>query len=366
MAVQKTADGRDWDFTTAITAKGIVADAIITGLLSDKLGRNYWNLDTGEFRLSSEAFKVDDQTVQDYVDGKIDEKIAEIRSLTMVLSNEFQGVATDENGVGGNYDGCSTDVSLFLGTTDITNSNVVNYTVNPGSGVTGRWDNANKRYTVTNMTVDDGAVDISASYLNLTVTRRFTISKVKAGESGEDGRTYFIQPSVMVIKQAANNAFVPESLVFNAYYRDGKSAVNTPYSGRWIVQESVNGNTFTTSFAPDYDTPSIMVAPSRADVKIIRATLYAAGGTTSALDIQSVTVVRDIDNLTQEEVFNILTDNGKVQGIYMQDGRLYLNAQYMQIGKIADKNGRTYWDLDKAEFAIVDADNNKVLFTDRS
>ena len=364
LAVQKTADGRDWDFTTAITAKGIVADAIITGLLSDKLGRNYWDLDTGEFRLSSEAFKVDDQTVQDYVDGKIDEKVAEIRSLTMVLSNEFQGIATDANGQNGNYDGCYTDVTLFLGTTEITSSDAVNYTINPGAGVVGNWDPDEKRYTVSNLTVNDGAVDISASYLNLTVTRRFTISKVKAGESGEDGRTFFIQPSVAVIKQAANNAFVPESVVFNAYYRDGKSAVNTPYSGRWIVEASTDGNVFTPIFAPDYDTPSVMVAPPSETVKIIRATVYAAGGTTNALDIQSITVVRDIDNLTQEEVFNILTNNGQVQGIYMQDGRLYLNAQYMQIGKIADKSGRTYWDLDKAEFAIVDANNNKVLFTD--
>lgn len=352
LAVQKTADGRDWDFTTAITAKGIVADAIITGLLSDKLGRNYWDLDTGEFRLSSEAFKVDDQTVQDYVDGKIDEKVAEIRSLSMVLSNEFQGIATGANGQNGNYDGCYTDVTLFLGTTEITSSDAVNYTINPGAGVVGNWDPAEKRYTVSNLTVNDGAVDISASYLNLTVTRRFTISKVKAGESGEDGRTFFIQPSVAVIKQAANNAFVPESVVFNACYRDGKSAVSTPYSGRWIVEASTDGNVFTPIFAPDYDTPSVMVAPPSETVKIIRATVYAAGGTTNALDIQSITVVRDIDNLTQEEVFNILTNNGQVQGIYMQDGRLYLNAQYMQIGKIADKTGKSYWDLNNGEIVF--------------
>lgn len=44
---KRTADGKDWDWSTAITAKGIVADAIITGILSDKTGKNYWNLDTG-------------------------------------------------------------------------------------------------------------------------------------------------------------------------------------------------------------------------------------------------------------------------------------------------------------------------------
>lgn len=45
--------GTDWVWTTAATALGIVADTIVTGLLSDASGNNYWNLDTGEFRLAS-------------------------------------------------------------------------------------------------------------------------------------------------------------------------------------------------------------------------------------------------------------------------------------------------------------------------
>ena len=58
LATKRTADGKDWDWTTAVTAQGIVADAIITGLLSDKTGRNYWNLDTGEFRLSADECRI--------------------------------------------------------------------------------------------------------------------------------------------------------------------------------------------------------------------------------------------------------------------------------------------------------------------
>lgn len=55
ISTTRTADGRDWDWTTAITANGIVANAIVTGLLSDKTGNNYWDLDTGEFRLAATA-----------------------------------------------------------------------------------------------------------------------------------------------------------------------------------------------------------------------------------------------------------------------------------------------------------------------
>lgn len=51
ISTTRTADGKDWDWTTAVTAKGIVADAIIAGILSSKEGKNYWNLDTGEFQI---------------------------------------------------------------------------------------------------------------------------------------------------------------------------------------------------------------------------------------------------------------------------------------------------------------------------
>ncbi len=59
---RRTADGRDWDWTTAFTAQGGYADALVLGILSDKTGTNYWNLDTGEFFLSSET-GIGDETV---------------------------------------------------------------------------------------------------------------------------------------------------------------------------------------------------------------------------------------------------------------------------------------------------------------
>lgn len=52
ISITRTADGRDWDWTTALTARGLVADIIIAGLLADKTGRSWWNLDTGDLQLS--------------------------------------------------------------------------------------------------------------------------------------------------------------------------------------------------------------------------------------------------------------------------------------------------------------------------
>ena len=51
IADHKKANG-DWDFRSLANGKGIFADTIFTGRLSDAAGLNYWNLDTGIFSMS--------------------------------------------------------------------------------------------------------------------------------------------------------------------------------------------------------------------------------------------------------------------------------------------------------------------------
>lgn len=471
LATRRTADGKDWDWTTAVTARGILADAIIAGILTDKTGKNYWNLDTGEFRLSGEAFKVDDQTVEDYVNGKIDNATAQIRLLTLQLTNDMCSVATEADGTGGDYSECYTDVMLLIGTTDITNSDKAQYTINPSSGVDGSWDLTRKRYTVRGMSGDNGSVTITATYAGITVSKVFSISKVKSGkpgdngdslesiveyyavsssntiapgqwypnppqmteqnrylwnyetflysggrtedtkkrvigaygatgngissitnyylatsqqngvttstygwtttpqtmteekkylwnyevftytdkpsytvppriigtygDKGEDGRTYILQPDTLVIKQGANNVYTPRSVTFSSFYRDGTTASRTPYSGRFKIEESTDGTNYYQKYVSGYNESTHTHTPTSTSVKSIRCTLYASGGTNTPLDIQTIAVVRDVDNLTQEEVFNILTDNGRLQGIFMKDGMLYLNGSYIKSGKVS-------------------------------
>lgn len=72
IADERTDDGRDWKWKTAFTAKGGYADTIVLGLLADKTGMNYWNLDTGEFNISSVATvggKTVDKIVEDNLSG---------------------------------------------------------------------------------------------------------------------------------------------------------------------------------------------------------------------------------------------------------------------------------------------------------
>lgn len=53
---QRTADGKDWDWTTAMTASGLMAQIIVAGVLSDKLGNFHLNLDTGELIMKNGTF----------------------------------------------------------------------------------------------------------------------------------------------------------------------------------------------------------------------------------------------------------------------------------------------------------------------
>ena len=56
--------------------------------------------------------------------------------------------------------------------------------------------------------------------------------------------------------------------------------------------------------------------------------------------------VEKIDNtLTQQEVFNRLTNNGQTQGIYLQDGKIYINAAYIATGILASPNGKFSLDM---------------------
>lgn len=51
--------------------------------------------------------------------------------------------------------------------------------------------------------------------------------------------------------------------------------------------------------------------------------------------------------LTQEEIFKRLTNDGEVQGLYRQDGQIYINAAYLVTGILRSKNGDTFYlDLD--------------------
>ena len=472
IATKRTADGKDWDWSTAITAQGIVADAVITGLLSDKTGKNFWNLDTGEFQLSSTQTIVDGQPLGSYLEG--------VKAFAIRLSNDFQSIPTDYLGNYKVFPEVSTIVYVNFGKDDI--SSQCTYKVTQSKGVTGNWDNEKRMYTMTGLTEDSGYVDIEATYLDtFKVTKRFNVNKQKSGqpgiqgiqgekgeqgipgppgengvpgppgEDGTDGKTsythiaysnsadgakdfsvsdsnreyvgmyvdfevmdstdpkkyawskikgadgsdgipgkpgvngktpylhiayansadgtkdfsvsdsnreyigqytdfaqsdstnptkyswskikgekgdqglqglqgergeqgipgppgpqgdpgtvsrnYILESSDAVIKKGADNRLSPATITFKAFYRDGNAASRTAYAGRFKIEESTNGTTFVAKYTSVANESAKSYTPSSAEVRIIRCTLYAAGGVTNALDTQTVVVLTDVSNL---------------------------------------------------------------------
>ena len=64
------------------------------------------------------------------------------------------------------------------------------------------------------------------------------------------------------------------------------------------------------------------------DVLYIRCRLYTTDKKT-VLDEESIPLVMDVEALTHEDIFNLLTNNGEWQGIYRgTDGKLYINFTY--------------------------------------
>lgn len=82
-------------------------------------------------------------------------------------------------------------------------------------------------------------------------------------------------------------------------------------------------------------------------------------------------VVDAVDKkLTQEDIFNRLTNNGASQGMFIEDGNVYFNATYIKSGeistdliksgKLSSKDGSVYFDLNNSEIHTTD---NKFVTT---
>lgn len=362
-------------------AHGINADYIDTGALTvrDSDGNIIFqvDMDTKKVIISGDNVVIGDSSLPDKL-TKMDNNIADAKNMTFQLSNDMQTITSDADGNIPVFPTVTTTAKVMYGSSDITND--CSYTITKSDSVTGSWDVDTHTYTVTGLSADNGWVDIKATYLiNLSITKRFTISKQKKGEDGKDGepgRTYMVEPSCNVLKRGSDKTISPNFITFKAYYRDGKSATRVPYKGRFVVEETADGNTWNTIYTSSIDEDTVThylysiltngsgqtVASSNGstvgiprDVTNVRCKLYASGGTTTLMDMQSVAVVIDIDNLTQEQIVSILTNDGDWKGLYYSNGRLYVSLDALLGGTVTlggKKNGNGYLKIKDASNAV--------------
>lgn len=69
VAKKRDEDNSDWIWGTAINFEGIIANYVIAGILSDKLGKNYWDLDNG--KLVTEDMVANNATISGILNGAI-------------------------------------------------------------------------------------------------------------------------------------------------------------------------------------------------------------------------------------------------------------------------------------------------------
>lgn len=382
--------------TKLLYAEGINADYIDSGALTvrDKGGNIIFqvNMDTNTVYMNPDILIIGNQTLTEKLTA-MDNSIAAAKNMTMQLTNDYQSITTDADGnITGTFPTVTTTAQVMYGTNDVTND--CTYTITKSNNVTGSWNDSTHTYTVTGLSADNGWVDIKATYLRaLSITKRFAVAKLKAGKNGlqgekgdpgtdgKPGRTYMIEPSCTVLKRGSDKVISPNFLEFNAYYRDGDSATRYAYSGRLVIEETADGNTWKTIYTSSTNETSVKhylytiltdgsgqtvtdgngttVGIPR-DITNIRCKLYAAGGTTDMLDMQSVAVVIDVDNLTQTDIVNILSNNGAWKGLYYKNGQLYISFSAALGGKLAlgganNGNGVLYlYDKDGRLLSLLD------------
>ena len=176
--------------TKLLYAEGINADYIDSGALTvrDKDGNIIFqvNMDTNTVYMNPNILIIGNQTLTEKLTA-MDNSIAETKNMTMQLTNDYQNIATDADGnITGTFPTVTTTAQVMYGTNDVTND--CTYTITKSNNVTGSWDDSTHTYTVTGLSADNGWVDIKATYLRaLSITKRFTVAKLKAGKNGING-----------------------------------------------------------------------------------------------------------------------------------------------------------------------------------
>lgn len=174
-------------------------------------------------------------------------------------------------------------------------------------------DSVNKLYIgqYTDYTPDDS-----------TDPAKYSWTKIK-GEPGTAGRTYFFQSNADVLLMGADKKITPSSLIVDSFYRDGNGEVAQSQKGWWKLEKSTdNGATWailTVSQTTALDRLKINVnGLSLKAHDMLKVSLYFDQAKTKLADYQTYSVAVDVASLTQEQIVDILSDDGKFKGLYYE------------------------------------------------
>lgn len=194
---------------------------------------------------------------------------------------------------------------------------------------------------------------------------KYSWTKIK-GEQGNAGRTYFFQSNADVLLMGADKKITPAPLIVDSFYRDGNGEVAQSQKGWWKLEKSTdNGATWsalTVSQTAALDRLNINVnSLSLKAHDMLKVSLYFDQSKTKLADYQTYSVAVDVASLTQEQIVDILSDDGKFKGLYYEKDEsgnqtLFISFNAMKGGVISlggTNNGN-------GQLKIYDADGNQI------
>lgn len=217
-------------------------------------------------------------------------------------------------------------------------------------------DSVNKLYIgqYTDYTPDDS-----------TDPTKYSWTKIK-GEPGTAGRTYFFQSNADVLLMGADKKITPASLIVDSFYRDGNGEIAQSQKGWWKLEKSTDSGAtwaiLTVSQTAALDRLKINVnGLSLKAHDMLKVSLYFDQSKTKLADYQTYSVAVDVASLTQEQIVDILSDDGKFKGLYYEKDEsgnqtLFISFNAMKGGVISlggTNNGN-------GQLKIYDADGNQI------
>lgn len=175
---------------------------------------------------------------------------------------------------------------------------------------------------------------------------KYSWTKIK-GNDGTPGRTYYLRANAGVLMMGQDKKITPNPFKVHAYYRDGQGDEAT-FKTWWVVEYSKDSGKTWTKLAFNVQTSGITINPDSYSLGadgMIRATIYTDSGRTKIADQQTWQVAVDVGMLTQEQIVEILSNDGEFKGLYYLNGHLYISLDAL-MGNAAilggAKNGNGY------------------------
>lgn len=258
--------------------------------------------DNGKVHIAATEFSLKGKAVSEIAKDTASNTATEIATkyatLSVLLSNEFQGIPTDSSGKYTTFPTCKTTVTVLYGAENVTAQSNISFSAE--NGISGSASGAT--YTVSGLSVDSGTITATATYNRMTAKKEFVVVKQKQGDTG-NGISKIVQHYLAT---------------------SSSSGVSTSSSG-WTetVQIPTQDNRYLWNYEETFFTNGAKTTTLPHVIGV-----YGEKGK----DGQDG---KDASDMTQLDIFNKLTNNGETQGLYLYNNKVYLNASYIDTGELA-------------------------------